>query len=333
MTGVLLLPALAVLAGLVALAWSSDRLVVGAAALAESLSVSPLLVGVTIVALGTAAPELLVSALASWEGRSGLAIGNAMGSNIINFGLVLGAVAVVRPMIVSSGIIRREYLILLAVTGLTLLLLISGQLTRLDGWILLLVLVGYLVWLYQASKGDPEHPDPVLAASTAELPEPMARGRALFWLITGLVVLLISARAVVWGAVVIAESLGVSDLVIGVTVIALGTSLPELAATLAAALRNQFDIAMGNLVGSNIFNLLGVLGLAAAVHPVAVSPETLIRDFPSMVIISGLVLLFSLNRAGGGRGRIGRLEGGLLLLAYAGWAAWLTLDLMSGTRL
>ena len=321
----MVIAALAVVLGLVVLAWSADRFVAGAAALARQLNIAPLLVGLTIVALGTSAPEMLISAVAAWQGSSGLALGNALGSNIVNFGLVLGIAALVLPLRLPPGLLRREFLVMMVVMGGTLVLLSNGHLSRVDGLLLLLGLLLFLGWLIHLGRRVGAE-DAVVAASQAETPEPMATGRALFWLLTGLTLLLLSARVVVWGALEVAVGLGIDDLAIGLTVIALGTSLPELAAAIASVLRRQFALLLGNLVGSNIFNLLAVVGLAAVIQPLDVPAGLLVRDYPVMLLLAALFLLFALNRRGG-RGHIDRLEGLALLTVYAGWLVWLGLDL------
>lgn len=307
----------AILAGFALLTWSADRFVVGASAIAYLLKVSPLIIGLTIVGLGTSAPEMLVSLVASWQGNSGLAVGNALGSNIINMGLILGITAMVIPLKVHSSIIKRELPVLLLVMVIALLLLLDGTLGRLDGMILLTGMALVVIWLIRVGLTQTTTEDPMSGEFADEMPMNMGMGRALFWLIVGALCLLGSSRLLVWGAVSVAESMGISDLVIGLTVVALGTSLPELAASVMSALKNEHDIALGNVIGSNIFNLLVVLGLPGLISPGAIDAEVLTRDFPVMV---GLMLaLFVMAYGFRGPGRINRFEGALLVVGFCGY--------------
>ena len=314
---------LAVLFGLILLIWSADRFVDGAAATAYRLGMSPLLVGMVIVGFGTSAPEIVVSALASAQGNPGLAIGNAIGSNISNIALILGITAMVSPMLVHSNIVRRELPILGAVSVFTALLLLDHDLSRIDGFILLLTFVVVMSWsIYTATrKGD----DPLHGEFTEKLEEPTASlSRSLFWLIFGLVLLVVSSRLLVWGAVEIALALGVSDLIVGLTVVAVGTSLPELASSIAATRKGEHDIALGNIIGSNLFNTLCVIGLAGVIHPIGVQHEVLVRDLP---VMGGLtVLLFFACFGIRGRGRISRSEGALLTIIYIGYTVWIVMS-------
>jgi cation:H+ antiporter len=308
---------LAIIGGFVVLTWSADRFVVGASAIAYNLKVSPLIIGLTIVGLGTSAPEMLVSMMAAWQGNSGLAVGNALGSNIVNTGLILGVSALIIPLKVHSSIIRRELPVLLLVMVIALLLLLDGTLGRLDGIILLTGMALVMTWLIRVGLTTQTAEDPMTDEYADEMPVDMGMGRAALWLIVGGLCLLGSSRLLVWGAVSIAESMGISDLVIGLTVVALGTSLPELAATVMSALKNEHDIALGNVIGSNIFNLLAVLGLPGLINPEAIDTEVLTRDFPVMV---GLTLaLFVMAYGFRGPGRINRFEGTLLLAGFCGY--------------
>ncbi|MGB5426006.1 MAG: calcium/sodium antiporter [Gammaproteobacteria bacterium] len=308
---------LAIIGGFVVLTWSADRFVVGASAIAYNLKVSPLIIGLTIVGLGTSAPEMLVSMVAAWQGNSGLAVGNALGSNIINTGLILGVSALIIPLKVHSSIIRRELPVLLLVMVIALLLLLDGTLGRLDGIILLSGMALVVIWLIRVGKTSPPPEDPMSDEFADEMPTNMGMGRAVLWLIVGGLCLLGSSRLLVWGAVSVAESMGISDLVIGLTVVALGTSLPELAASVMSALKNEHDIAIGNVIGSNIFNLLAVLGLPGLINPATIDAEVLTRDFP---VMAGLTLaLFVMAFGFRGPGRINRFEGALLVLAFCGY--------------
>ncbi len=309
---------LAVIGGFILLVWSADRFITGAAALARDLGVSPLIIGLTIVGFGTSVPEILVSGMAAWAGEPGLAIGNAIGSNIANMGLVLGSAALLRPLAVRSQTLRREFPMLFAVMLLALALLWDGRLGRVDGAILLAALVLLMGWLVRQGLRERGY-DPMAREYSAEIPSQIPLGRALLLVAVGLGALLISSRLLVWGAVNIAHLLGVSDLVIGLTVVAIGTSLPELAASVLGALRNEPDIAIGNVLGSNMFNLLAVMGLPGLIHPLAVPAEVLRRDFPIMGAFT--VALFLMAYGFRGPGRLNRIEGALLLcgfIAYMG---------------
>ena len=308
---------LAIIGGFALLTWSADRFVVGASAIAYILKVSPLIIGLTIVGLGTSAPEMLVSAVASWQGNAGLAVGNALGSNIINTGLILGLTAMIIPLNVHSSIIRRELPVLLLVMMIALLLLLDGTLGRLDGTLLLTGMAVVLLWVIRVGLTPQTPEDPMGDEFADEIPTDMGMGRAIFWLIVGGLCLLGSSRLLVWGAVSIAESMGISDLVIGLTIVALGTSLPELAASVMSAIKNEHDIALGNVIGSNIFNLLAVLGLPGLINPGPVDAEVLSRDYPVMVGLT--VALFVMAYGFRGPGRINRVEGTLLVVGFCAY--------------
>ncbi len=308
---------LAIAGGFVLLTWSADRFVVGASALAYNLNVSPLIIGLTIVSLGTSAPEILVSAVASLQHNGGLAIGNAIGSNIINVGLILGVTALIVPLKVHSSIVRREMPVLIGVMLLGLLLLLDGSLGRIDGFILLTGMALMLIWMTRIGMKEKSAHDPMSAEFADEVPTSMSMRRAGMWTLVGALLLLASSKLLVWGAVAIAHSMGISDLVIGLTIVALGTSLPELAASLMSALKNEHDIAIGNIIGSNIFNLLAVLGLPGLLDPGPIDPNVLIRDYPVMILLA--LALFVMAYGFRGTGRINRLEGGLLVTAFVAY--------------
>jgi cation:H+ antiporter len=311
----------ALITGFGLLVWGADKFVMGAAGTARNLGVPPLLIGLTIVGFGTSAPEMLVSAVASLQGNPGLAVGNAIGSNITNIGLILGTTAVVAPLSVHSRVVRRELPILIGITLLADLLLRGGTLGFTEGSILLLGLVGMLGYNISVGLNSRTRKDPVAAEYAAEIPTGLSLGRSLLWLLIGIVVLVASSRLLVWAAVGIAQRFGISDLVIGLTIVAIGTSLPELAASVVSALRNEPDIAIGNVIGSNIFNLLGVLGLPGLISPSRIDPQVLSRDLPIMTALTVVLLLMAYGFRG--EGRINRLEGGLLLAAYAGYVTLL----------
>ena len=307
----------AIFAGFALLVWGADRFVMGAAASARLLGVSPLLIGLTIVGFGTSAPEILVSVVASLQGNPGLAIGNAIGSNITNIALVLGATALLIPLAVDSGTMRREMPILIGTTVFAYLLLSDGKLGFGDGLALLFGLLVMLSWVIYLGLSSRDSKDPMATDFAAEIPTDLTLGQALFWLLVGGIVLMVGSRILVWGAVAIAQHFGVSDLIIGLTIVALGTSLPELAAAIASALKNEPDIAIGNVIGSNMFNLLAVLGIPGILSPSVVDPAVLSRDMPIMVALTVALLIMAYGFHG--KGRINRLEAGLLLAAYAGY--------------
>lgn len=306
--------ALAVIGGFLFLVWGADRFVIGAAATARNLGVAPLIIGLTIVGFGTSAPEMLVSGVAAWQGNSGLAVGNAIGSNITNIALVLGLTALITPVAINSKLLRRELPILTLTMIIGLLLLVDGYLSRLDGVILLCGLLIMVIWMIRSGLSGRDS-DPLETNFTDEIPRDMPMSRALFWLGVGLLVLLLSSTVLVWGAVGIAEALGVSDLIIGLTIVALGTSLPELAASIVSVRKGEPDIAVGNIIGSNLFNLLAVLAIPGLIHPLDIGAEVLTRDYPIMI---GFTLMFFVMAYGfhsPGR-RINRLEGAILVSCY-----------------
>lgn len=311
-----------IIIGFILLLWGADRFVTGAAATARNLGLSPLIIGLTIVGFGTSAPEILISAMASWDNNTGLAIGNAIGSNIANIALVLGTTAIILPLNVKSEILRREYPILFAATMATLVLIADGELSRLDGLLLLSGLVVMLYWVVSLASRS-RRSDPMKSEFEAEMPKKMTTSSALGWFIIGLVILLIGSRLLVTGAVEIAQSIGVSDLVIGLTVVAVGTSLPELATSIMSALKKEHDIAIGNIIGSNMFNLLAVMSLPGIIQPGAVPVMVLERDYP---IMTGLTLvLFAMAYGFRGPGRITRIEGSVLLTGFIAYQSLLYL--------
>lgn len=305
----------AILGGFVVLVWGAERFVMGASVTARNLGVSPLIIGLIIVGFGTSAPELLVSALAAMQGNTGLAIGNAIGSNIANVGLVLGAAAVVAPLSVHSDTVRRELPTLLAIMAFALVLMLDGNLTRFDGAALLVALGALMAWMFVLARRSSQS-DPLQAEFAQEIPG-LSLGRALLWLAVGLGALMLGARMVVWGAVGVAQFFGVSDLIIGLTVVAIGTSLPELAASIMSAVKGEHDIAIGNVIGSNMFNLLGVMGIPAVIHPDVFDHAVLTRDFPVMVALT--LALFVMAYGFKGRGKVNRIEGAGLLTAFFGY--------------
>ncbi len=321
----MVLSLLAIAAGLALLIWSADRFVEGSAAVASHLGAPPLLVGMVIVGFGTSAPEMVVSAIASFNGSPGLALGNAFGSNIANTGLILGITALVSPIIVRSGIIYRELPVLIAVSLGMGILLFDKDISRMDALILLsgfTLLLGWTIYTALANKDD------VAAVEMAsELDaHSMPIGRASLWIFIGLAVLIGSSRLLVWGAVDIAQNLGLSDLVIGLTIVAIGTSLPELASSIVAVRKGEDDLAIGNIIGSNMFNLLAVVGIAGAIQPVSgLSSSLFTRDWLTMMLMLLLLLLMVFRTRGAGR--ISRWGGALLVSSYAAYTGVLLVTL------
>lgn len=297
-------------AGFVLLIWAADRLVAGASALARNFGVSPMIVGLTIVGFGTSAPEMLVSAMASLDGNPSLAIGNALGSNIANVGLILGLTGLIYPMRIEGTARRREFPILAAATALTAILMLNGTLTRIDGVILIGGLVAFVASMAVRTVSQARS-DPATEALMAEIPDGMPTRTAVLWTLVGLVVLPLSAHLLVVGAVTLATLMGVSEAVIGLTIVALGTSLPELAAAVASAVKKEDDLCIGNILGSNLFNLLGVLGIAALIHPMVIESVLIRRDLPVMAAIFGVLAVMAYTT-----GRVSRAGAVLLLISY-----------------
>jgi len=308
----MLINIVALLGGLVVLVYSADRFVDGAVSLAKKFGISPLLIGLTIVGLGTSAPEILVSAIASWQGNFGLAIGNALGSNIANIGLILGATALISPLAFHSQLLKRELPVLLLSSILCYVLAFDG-LYVLDGIIMLVGLGLFLCWLVRLAKNDKPR-DPLSKEIEQELPEALPTQKAWMFFILGMFGLLLSSKLLVWAAINIAEHFGVSDLVIGLTIVALGTSLPELAASITSVMKKEDDLAVGNVIGSNMYNLLAVYSLPGLFSSGTVEENVLYRDFPVMLALT--VALFILGYGISKPGNINRLEGGGLLLGY-----------------
>jgi len=316
---------LAILVGFALLIWSADRFVDGAAVSAKYAGMPSLLIGMIVVGFGTSAPEMLVSAMAAADGSPELALGNAVGSNIVNIGLILGITALIAPITVHSLIVKKELPLLLAVSALFALLIVDGDLSRFDAGILLFGFCSFIGWsIYSGlkSKNDSLEKDVEHELNV----QTMSLKAAITWLIVGLVVLIASSRLLVWGAVNIAELMGISDLIIGLTIVALGTSLPELAASIAAARKGEHDIAIGNVIGSNMFNILAVTGIAGMIAPaVNLSPDLLSRDWLAMISLSIFLLIFAYGHRG--VGRVNRAEGVGLLLIFIAYNAWLFLSI------
>ena len=307
---------LGLMAGFAILVVAADRFVDGTAAIARNLGISPLIIGLTIVGFGTSAPEILVSGMAAWQGNPGIAVGNAIGSNIANIGLILGLTAILCPISFHSRIVRKEMPILLGTSIGCYLLALSDGLSRTDGIVMLGGLAIFLLWLIrdaiQARQNNARD-----AAIEEGITTSISTTKACWWTAAGLIGLLVSSQMVVWAAEELARAFGISDLVIGLTIIALGTSLPELAASITSVLKKEDDIAIGNVLGSNMYNLLAVLALPSLISPGPLEPVVLSRDFPGMIGFT--VALFAFGFSFRAHGRINRIEGLILIFGYFGY--------------
>ncbi|MDH4099333.1 MAG: calcium/sodium antiporter [Nitrospirota bacterium] len=314
---------LAVVLGLALLVWSADRFVEGSVSIARSFGMPPLLIGMVLVGFGTSAPEMVVSALAASQGNPGLALGNAYGSNIANIALILGLTALISPIAVHSQVLKKELPILAAITALAAFQVWDGEVSRLDAIVLLMVFAGLMGW--SIWQGMRKKVDALGSEIEHELEAHVMPLRwAVFWFVAGLVALIASSRMLVWGAVEIARGFGVSDLIIGLTIVAVGTSLPELASSIIATRKGEHEITLGNVIGSNMFNTLAVVGIAGTITPVAAGPEVFNRD---IVVMSALtVSLFIIGYGFGGAGRINRPAGTALLACYIGYTTYLVIS-------
>ena len=306
------------LVSFVVLVWSADKFVLGASSLARNLGVSPMIIGLTIVAMGSSAPEMMVAAAASLQGNPDTAIGNAIGSNITNIALVLGFTVLFKPLMVSSSTIKQELPLLLILTLLTYWMISDNFFSFSEGFILMVGFFTFIsVLLIKAIKqrNNNSLDDPMIIEAESELPEATSTVKSIFWLIAGISLLVTSAHFLVDSAIFIAKAYGISDLVIGLTIIAIGTSLPELAASIASMMKKEDDLAMGNIVGSNIFNILAVLPFAGLIAPGHINPEASFRDAPVMLAITGLLFLLCFSRKSG-YFRLTRAKGALLLVSF-----------------
>ena len=311
----MLIATIAALGGLALLVLGADRFVSGAAGVARALGFSPLIIGLIVVGIATSMPEVFVGGVAAWDGKTRIAIGNALGSNIANIGLVLGATALFAPLVVQSRGLRREFLLMLAAMLVAFLLALDLHLSRADGIVLLCSLGLMLAWIVkQAARAAAD------TRNEAQRQEHPGLTKSVILLLVGLLVLLGGAELLVRGAVYIAREFGVDDLVIGLTIVAVGTSLPELAASLASVARKEMDIAIGNIIGSNMFNMLMVLGIPCIIYPDSFGREVLLRDFS---VMAGLTVLMAWMVFYAGRDRYSRAGGAVLLLCFAGYQYFL----------
>ena len=307
---------IAVIIGLAVLVWSADTFIDGATSLAVRFNMPSFLIGVVILGIGTSAPELVVSALAAVAGSPDLALGNAYGSNIINITLVLGVTALISPILIRANVIRHDLILLLAVTALAAFQLLDGNLSLTDGIVLIASLIGVLlIQIFLSLRNN--------SAADVDAPKDINIAKALATLTLGLLLLIVSSRSIVWGAVELATLWGMSELLIGLTIVAIGTSLPELVASVAAARRGEHDMALGNVIGSNLFNTLGVVGVATVISPIKnVAPEILSRDVLMMAGVTLLLFVLAIiayNR----QGEMKRGSGLVLILTFIGYSVWL----------
>ena len=320
----MLLAIVAVIVGLAVLVWSADKFVDGAVGVAEFCGMSTLLIGMVVVGFGTSAPELTVSAISASQGNPELALGNAYGSNIANIALILGATALVSPILMQRSVLRGDLPILLAVSVLSIILVWDGSVARWNGILLLAVFAAAMAYSIRRELRKAKLEKSENQSGNVDIAEPKkaSLGKSVFWLLLGLVLLVVSSRALVWGAVEIARTLGVSDLLIGLTIVAIGTSLPELASSIAAARKGENDLALGNIIGSNLFNTLAVVGIAATISPMdEIEKAVTYRDMPLMITLTVALIVLGFRRKGDGR--LNRIAGAILLAVYIGYLALL----------
>ena len=301
------LQGIVLIVSLFVLAWSADKFVDGSCGLARVLGVSPFLIGMLIVGFGTSAPEMLVSAVSAFEGSPDIALGNAYGSNITNVLLILGVAAIVNPIEVDFSVVKKELPFLAGTLVLTLVLILDGFISRINAITMLVLFIPIMVI---SSLGKKEE-------TSEEENKKESLPKSIFWIIFGLALLVGSSRALVWAAKDIAIALGVSELIIGLTIVALGTSLPELAASVSAARKNEHGVAFGNVVGSNLFNTMCVVGIAGSITPITVDPKILTRDLPATAIVTLFLFIFGIRR------KIDRVSGVLLVAIYIVYSALL----------
>ncbi|EGU43716.1 MULTISPECIES: calcium/sodium antiporter [Vibrio] len=309
--------------GLVFLVWSADKLVYGAAALARNFGISPLVIGMTILAMGSSAPEMMVSATAALDGKTDTAVGNVLGSNIANIALILGITALIKPLSISSAVIRRELPLMIGVTLLAGALLWDNHLGFYEGVLLFVLFGAFLFAMLQISRSEKKNGDAFLDEQESEIPEGVSNPKAAMWVVIGLIILPLAADMLVDNAVIIAKFFGMSDLVIGLTIIAVGTSLPELAASLAGVMKGEDDMAVGNIIGSNVFNILAVMGIPGILNPSILSEFAMGRDFWVMLGVSLLLVVMALGKSRS----VNRIEGGVLIVTFVAYQSYLLMNM------
>jgi cation:H+ antiporter len=323
-----MLPIAAIFIGIILLVISADKFVEGAAAAARRLGLPPLLIGMLVIGFGSSMPEMVISGLSASQGNPGLALGNAFGSNITNIALILGVTAIISPIKVASTVLKRELPLLALVTAATAgLLYVDGTLGRVDGWLLIAIFAAIMAWSIWAGM---KHQGDTLGVSIEqELQTPLSMTRALIYVVVGLTMLVISSQILVWGGVEIARSLGISDLIIGLTIVAVGTSLPELASSVAAVRKNEHELALGNVIGSNLFNTSIVIGITGTIAPSVLETGILTRDLPLLIALTLALFAMGYSFRSTGAGIITRLEGSLLLLTYIAYNVGLTMSVVA----
>lgn len=311
--------------GLVFLVWSADKLVFGSAALARNFGISPLVIGMTILAMGSSAPEMMVSATAALDGKTDTAVGNVLGSNIANIALILGITALIKPLSISSAVLRRELPLMIGVTLLAGILLWDSHLGFYEGILLFVLFAAFIIAMLRISQKEKAagSVDPLLEEQESEVPDGVSIPKATMWVVIGLIILPVSADLLVDNAVIIAQYFGMSDLVIGLTIIAVGTSLPELAASLAGVMKGEDDMAVGNIIGSNVFNILAVMGIPGILNPSILSEYAMGRDFWVMLGVSLLLVVMALGKSRS----INRIEGGVLFCTFIAYQAYLIMNM------
>lgn len=309
--------------GLIFLVWSADKLVFGAAALARNVGISPLVIGMTILAMGSSAPEMMVSATAALDGKTDTAVGNVLGSNIANIALILGITALIKPLSISSAVLRRELPLMIGVTILAGVLLWDSHLGFYEGILLFALFAVFILTMLRISRNEKKNGDALIEEQESEVPEGVSNSKAAMWVVIGLIVLPLAADVLVDNAVIIAQYFGMSDLVIGLTIIAVGTSLPELAASLAGVMKGEDDMAVGNIIGSNVFNILAVMGIPGILNPSVLSEFAMGRDFWVMLGVSLLLVAMALGKSRS----INRIEGGVLFCCFIAYQAYLIMNM------
>lgn len=324
----MLLASGALIVGIILLVFSADKFVDGAAVTAKHFGLPPLLIGMLVIGFGSSVPEMIISGLSAIQGNPSLALGNALGSNITNIALILGVTAIISPIVVGSTVLRRELPLLMLVTAFTALLFYyDGELDRTDGVLLILMFLLVMGWtIYAGLKAKNDHFGEMVEQ---ELRDTIPIKQAVMYLVFGLIMLVISSRIMVWGGVEIATRLGISDLIIGLTIVAIGTSLPELASCISAVRKNEHDLALGNVIGSNMFNTSIVIGIAGTISPTMLEPDILTRDVPVLIILTMVLFMACYGFRTNGPGRINRWEGILLVFGYVGYNIVLALTAAS----
>ena len=309
--------------GLIFLVWSADKLVFGAAALARNVGISPLVIGMTILAMGSSAPEMMVSATAALDGKTDTAVGNVLGSNIANIALILGITALIKPLAISSPVLRRELPLMILVTLVSGAILWDSHLGFHEGVLLFVLFAVFILAMLRISRKEKKLGDAFIEEQESEIPEGVSNLKAGMWVVIGLIILPIAASTLVDSAVVIAKYFGMSDLVIGLTIIAVGTSLPELAASLAGVLKGEDDMAVGNIIGSNVFNILAVMGIPGILNPSVLSEFAMGRDYWVMLGVSLLLVVMCLGKSRS----INRFEGAALFCIFIGYQTYLIFNM------